>query len=164
MNLTKRNIINLDLNPGHLIRLVLDWVGCWVAYFSFRCHAFYWWVIWWLWRVTCCPISKYWWSGYWRRCVYQMYRWCQYLFYHMNIGWIMDWSDVCWLGFNGFIQVGAILINVNRVGIFVIPSYRIFAPNVFNLKIISAVSIFEKKLPLRFSLSLLADPCHGEPL
>ena len=31
MNLTKKNLKNLDLHPGQLVRLVPDWVGCLVA-------------------------------------------------------------------------------------------------------------------------------------
>ena len=57
------------------------------------------------------------------------------LFYCKNIGWIIDWSDV--------IRFGVIRINVNRVRIFVIPNYRIFATNFFNFRIIFALIIFE---------------------
>ena len=102
----------------------------------------------WWWRVTCTPITKYWWSVY-----GIMYRRFQYLFYFTNIGWVMDWSDVCQIFWIELIWVGLISINVNWVGIFlipilnwvgVIPTYRIFAPKIFNLKIIlrSALLIF----------------------
>ena len=57
------------------------------------------------------------------------------LFYCKNIGWIIDWSDV--------IRFGVIRVNVNRVRIFVIPNYRIFATNFFNFRIIFALIIFE---------------------
>ena len=36
-----------------------------------------------------------------------------------------------------------IQINVNQVGICMIPIYRMFAPNIFNFKIVFALSIFE---------------------
>ena len=36
-----------------------------------------------------------------------------------------------------------IRFDVNQVGMFVIPNYRIFAPNFFNFKIIFAFSIFK---------------------
>ena len=55
--------------------------------------------------------------------------------YCKNISWITYWSDV--------IQFGVIWINVNQVGILVIPNYRMFALNLFNFKIISALSIFK---------------------
>ena len=32
MSQTKNNLMKLDLNPGRLILLVPDWVGCYVAY------------------------------------------------------------------------------------------------------------------------------------
>ena len=38
-----------------------------------------------------------------------------------NIGWIMDWSDVCQIFWNGFIWFSVIRISVNWVGIFLIP-------------------------------------------
>ena len=31
MNTMKKNLMNLDLNPGHLVCSVPDWVGCCVA-------------------------------------------------------------------------------------------------------------------------------------
>ena len=80
---------------------------------------------------------------YQRRCMYQVYRRWQCLFYLMNFGWIMDWSDICRIVWDGLIQVGVIWINVNRFGIFMIPNYRISAPNFFNFKIIFSLSISE---------------------
>ena len=89
----------------------------------------------WWWRVTFCTIcKKYLWSGY---------RIWQHLFYCKNIGWIIDWSDVCKIVWNNLIQVGVIWIDVNRVGIFVISNYRIFTPKMFNIKTIFALRIFE---------------------
>ena len=41
------------------------------------------------------------------------------------------------------IQFGVIWIDVNQVGILVIPNYRIFALTLVNFKIISALSIFK---------------------
>ena len=32
MNPTNNNMTNLDLNPGQLVRLIPDWVGCCVVY------------------------------------------------------------------------------------------------------------------------------------
>ena len=32
MNPMKKNMMNLDLNPSHLVRPVPDWVGCSVVY------------------------------------------------------------------------------------------------------------------------------------
>ena len=61
----------------------------------------------------------------------------------MNIGWIIDWSNDFRIGWNGIFLLGVICINVNRVWIFFIPSYRIFAPNYFNFGIIFALIIFE---------------------
>ena len=71
-----------------------------------------------------------------------MYRRQQYLLYFTSIGWIIDWSDVCWIFWNVLIWVGVIWINVNRFGIFVIPNHRIFAHNFFNFKIIFALRNF----------------------
>ena len=91
-------------------------------------------MLWWS-RVTCCPISKYWLSGY--------RQWKKHIFYCTNIGRIIDWPDVCWIVWNELIQVSVIRRDMNRVGIFVIPNYRFFAPNFFNFKIIFAFSIFD---------------------
>ena len=110
---------------------------------SFRCHAFCWWVMQWWQRVNCSPIQTYWWNGYRRRSMYQMYWHCQYLLYCTSIGWIMEWSDICWIVWNELILIGVIRINVNWFKIFVIPNYRIFAPKFFNFVIIFALSIFE---------------------
>ena len=63
--------------------------------------------------------------------------------YWKNIGRIIDLYDVCQIRWNELIWVGVIWIDVNQVGIFVIPNYTIFAPNFFNFKIIFALSIFE---------------------
>ena len=125
---------------------------------------------WWR-RVNYTLISKYWWSVYWR-----MFQWCQYLFYFVNIIWIMDWSNVCRVGWNGLIWVRVILINVNQVEIFfiliynwvgLIPIYRIFA-NFFNIEIIFRSAFLKILLPLRFytsfSLSFLIVPYHGKTL
>ena len=75
--------------------------------------------------------------------MYQMYRWWRYIFYCTNIGWITNWSDVFQIIWNQLIWFGFIWINFNWVGIFLISNYRIFAPKFFNLKIISALIIFE---------------------
>ena len=83
------------------------------------------------------------WSRYRRRFMYQMYRWCKYLFYCKNIGWIIYLYDFFQFSLNGLIQVGVIRINVNWFGIFVIPNYIIFAPNFFIFKIIFVIRIFE---------------------
>ena len=67
-------------------RIWQNWIWIWVIWYawyrigwvvacssiSFRCKDFFLWVMWWWLRVTCCPISKYWWSGQWIRCMYQM--------------------------------------------------------------------------------------------
>ena len=116
----------------------IGWVVVW-RILSFRCHYLWWWFMWWWLRVTCCPISKFSFGGY---------RQWQNLFYCMNIVWIIDYFDV--------IQFGVIWIDVNRVGIFVIPNYRIFAPNFFNFKIIFALSILENGVaPKVFNFSFL---------
>ena len=78
-----------------------------------------------------------------RCCVLWFYSPGQSIFYWTSIGWIIDWYDVCQIVRTELIQVGMIWIDVNRVRIFVIPNYRIFAPNFFNLKIIFTLSIFE---------------------
>ena len=145
------------------VRYRIGWVVLWHR-IVFRCHAFWLWVMWWWWRFTCCPISKEClWSGYRQRCVYQMYGrnvsisscrrsmscyillfftpW-KNIFYCTDIGWIIDWSVVFQIGWNELILVGVFQINVNRVGIFVIPNYRIFAPNLFNFKNIFSLNIF----------------------
>ena len=59
-----------------------------------------------------------------------------------NIFWIIDWCDVCWIGWNELIWVVVIWIDLNWVSIFVIPNYKIFVPNFFNSKTIFALSIF----------------------
>ena len=60
----------------------------------------------------------------------------------------MDWLIFCWIIWNGLNWFGVICINVNKIGIFlipiynqvgVIPIYRIFVPNFFNLGIIFAL-------------------------
>ena len=103
--------------------------------------------MWWWWRDACTPISKYWWRVYWRNP-----QWWEYLLYCINVVLIMDWSDISQIFWNGLILVGVIWINVNRVGIFlipiknwfsVIPIHRIFATNIFNFGIIFALRIFE---------------------
>ena len=106
-------------------------------------------------------------SGYQRRCMYQIYMWCKYFFYCMNIGWIVDWSDVCWIGWNELIRIGVIMINVNRFGISVIPDYRIFAPNFFNFENIFALRIFENipaskvfTFTLHCAMPWQASPCR----
>ena len=106
-------------------------------------HYLCWWVMRWWRRVTCYPIQKYWPIGYWRRCMYQMYRRCQYLFYCTNIVWIINWSDICWIGCYGLIRFGVIWINMSQVGIYLILNHRIFAPNFFNFEINFALRIFE---------------------
>ena len=98
--------------------------------------------MWWLSRVTFCPISKYWWSGYEIRCMYQMYQQWQYIFYYTNIGQIIDWSYVCWIFWNGLIWFSVIRINVHEFGIFFMTNYRIFAPNFFNFNFFPSLRIF----------------------
>ena len=163
INQTKKNMMNLDLNQVRwYVRYRIGWVVVWCR-ISFRCHDFFWWFMQWWSRVTCYTISKYWWSGYQKKCMYQMYRRWQYLFYFTNIQWIMDWSNIFQIWWNGLIWVGVIQINANWFWIFLIPNYRIFAPNVFNFKIIFALSIFDF-VSSRFSPSLFAAPCHAKPL
>ena len=101
-----------------VIWYVRYWIGCLIAWLSnsFRCHALLWWVVWWWQRVTCTPIQKIWWSGY-----HRIYLRCQYILYCTNISWIMDSADVFKIGWNGLNRVGVIRINVNQVGIFLIP-------------------------------------------
>ena len=153
------------------VRYRIGWIVAWRRV-SFRCHTFYWWVVRWWRRVTCTPIIKYWWRVYWI-----MYLWFQYLFHSTNIVWIMDWSDVYWIVCNGLIWVGVIWINVNRFGIFVIPIYnwvgvipiyRNFAANFFNIETIFALIIFEKRLSLRFSTGFIVSffivTCHGKTM
>ena len=42
MNMTKKNMTNLGLNPGQLVRRISDWVECVVGIkILFTCHAFY---------------------------------------------------------------------------------------------------------------------------
>ena len=105
--------------------------------------------MWWWWRVNCYPIQKYWWSEYRRSCMYQMYRWWQYLFYCTNIG-IMECSDVFQIVWNGLFIVGVIWINVDWVGIFVVPDYNIFTPKFFNSGIIFTLRIFENFVASKF--------------
>ena len=57
-----------------------------------------------------------------------MYVKWKYILYYTNIGWIIDWSNVCLIVWNGLIWVIVIRINVNQLGIFVIPNYRILRP------------------------------------
>ena len=88
-----------------------------------------------------------------------MYRWCQYLLYCTNINSTIDRSSVCQIIWNELNSVVVIRINVNQVGLFVIPNYRIFAPNFLNFKIIFVLSIFEKVfatkvLPSTFSCAI----------
>ena len=124
----------------------IGWIVVWFRY-SCMCRNFCQWVVLCLNRVTCTPIIKYWWRVYQR-----MYRQCQYLFCYINVGWIMDWYNVCLIVWNGFIWVGVIHINMNSVDLFLIKIYNwfsvvliyiIYAPNVFNLKIMLALIIFE---------------------
>ena len=113
MTMTENNLTNLGLNSGQLVCLVPGWVIWPMVSFYFRCHTVFQWFMWWWRRVTCTRISKYWWHVY-RR----MYRRCQNLFYYTNDGWIMNWSDVCRIIWNGLIQVDAVFTNVNWVRIF----------------------------------------------
>ena len=127
----------------------------------FRCHDFWLWVVWCWSRVTWCTICKYLWSRYQRSCMYQMYwRW-KHLFYCTNIGLIVDWSDIFQIDCNRLIWVGVIQINVNRVRIFVIPNYTFFCAQLFNYKVIFALSFLGDFLPPRFSLPIFVVPCHG---
>ena len=59
--------------------------------------------------------------------------------YWLNCGLIRCF----WIGWNGLVWIGMILINVNRVGIFVIPNFRIFAPKSLIFQIIFALRIFK---------------------
>ena len=95
------------------------WIVVWIR-ISFRCQDFCWWVMQWWRRFNSSPISKYWWSGYRSRCMYQMYRRCKYIFYCVNIGWIMDWSDFCRIVWNGLIWIGVIRFNMNWFEMFLI--------------------------------------------
>ena len=153
------------------VRYQIVWIVAWIR-ISSRCHTFCQWFMRWWQRVTCTPIIKYWWSVY-RR----MYRQWQYLFYCTNIVWIMDWSDVCQIGWNDLVRVGVIQINVNRVRIFfipiynwvgVIPIYRMFAPNFSTLKLFVRSSFLKIVLSLRFHtrfpVPLSIVPCHIETL
>ena len=81
--------------------------------------------MWWWLRVTCNTISKYSLIRYQRSCMYQMYWQWEYILYCTNIVWIADWSNVCRIVCNKLILVDFIRINMNWVGIFVIPTYRI---------------------------------------
>ena len=90
----------------------IGWVVAWLRNY-FQCNAFFWWVMWWWRRVTCTPMEKHCWSVY-RR----MYWWCQYLLYCVKIVWIMDWSDVFQIIWNGLIRVGVIWIIMNWMKIF----------------------------------------------
>ena len=96
------------------VRYQIGWIFAWFR-ISFRCHYFWQWVLRWWQRVSCTPISKYWWSVYLR-----MYLWCQYLLYWTNIVWIIYWSGVCWIIWIEMIRVSVILIHLNWFGIFVI--------------------------------------------
>ena len=150
MNLMEKSLKNcIQIRFIWYVWYHIGWFVPWCR-ITFRCHNFYWWVNLWWWRVTWCHRSKYLWSGYWSSFMYQIYRWWKYLFYFTNNGWIIYWSDVCRIIWNKLIRVGVIRFNVNRVRIFVIPNYRIFVPNIFNFKIIFALSIFENVVASRF--------------
>ena len=163
---------------------LIGWVVAWRT-IAFRSHTFYWWFMRWWWRVTCCPISKYLWIRYQKRCFNQMYqrhmsisscRQCmiccilrftthwQYIFYWLDISWIIDWSDVFIIGWNELIQARVIWIDVNWVWVFVISIYRMFVRNFFSLKIISRSAFSKLLLPPKFNLSLFAAPCHKNNL
>ena len=135
------------------------------------CHSLWWWVMWCWWRVTYCLISKWFWSKHRRRCMYQMYWKCviicshrqwmrccilwfstplQHLFYCMNIGQIVYLSNYCWIIRNQLILVGMIWIDVNRVGIFVIPNCKICATKIFNFKSIFELSIIKNVVASKF--------------
>ena len=134
------------------------WIGWVVAWrmIAFRCHNFCWWVMWWWSRVPCCPISKYLWIRY---------RRLQHIFYFVDISWIIDWSDVYRIGWNKLIRVGVIWINMNRVVTFVIPNYRIFAPNFFNFKMIFMLRIFENTVASKvFTLNFLCTMPRSAPV
>ena len=97
MNPTKKNMTNLDLNLGKMVRSVPDWVVDVWHRISFRCHD-----LWWSFMrcVTCCTISKYLLIRYRKRCMYQMHWKWQLFFYYTNIGWNIDWSNIHWIGWN----------------------------------------------------------------
>ena len=40
MSLTKKNLENLDMNQGHLVYLIPDWVGFQRIRITFKCHDF----------------------------------------------------------------------------------------------------------------------------
>ena len=85
----------------------------------------------------------------------------KYLFYCTDIGWIMDWSNVCLIGLNVLIRVGVTWINVYQVRIFWIPNYTIVMPNFFKIKIIFALNNFDNFLASKvFILNFHCDmPC-----
>ena len=53
---------------------------------------------------------------------------------------------------------------MNRTRNFVIPNYRIFAPNFFNFKIILVLSISKEFVASKVSLTRFSAPCHDAPL
>ena len=72
----------------------------------------------------------------------------------------MNLSDVCRIVWNELIQVSVILIDVNQGGIFVIPNYRIFAPNFFKFKISLTLRIFEKVVASKVFTYNFSAQCH----
>ena len=76
----------------------------------------------------------------------------------------MDLSDVCLIDWNGLVLFVVIRINVNQVVIVVIPNYRISAPNFFYFKLFSRSEFSKMLFSTRFSTSLFAVSCHGDPL
>ena len=104
-NKTLSNWIWIRINLYTHYRIVLD--VAWHRIY-FRCQVFYWWVMkWWL-RLTCCPISKYLWSSYRRKCMYQIYQ----IWNIFSIVWVsaellidpiiaesngMVWSELVWI-------------------------------------------------------------------
>ena len=87
-------------------------------------------------------------------CVCQIPIPCQYTRKCTNVGWIIDWYDVCQIGRDYLILFRIIWIDLIQVGVDVIQidaiqNYRIFAPNFFNFEIILALSIFENYVASR---------------
>ena len=88
--------------------------------------------------VPCCPISKYYWRRYWRKCKYQMYWGWQYISHCTNIGWIIYWYN-----FSKRLE----WFYSRRCDSYQLESswnnkkYRIFSAKIFNFKIIFTLRI-----------------------
>ena len=107
----------------------------------------------------------------------RMYQLCQYLVYCTNNAWIMDWSNVFRIIWNGFIQIGVIWINVNWV-IIILFQFRAKSawfqltkcsrPKFSILKLSLRSEFLKTVLYIRFStrfkVSFFIGPCHEETL